>query len=342
MQKKLSRGKLLNEKGELIQSGFSTSLVKDYSRRDIKACKLRIKEWDYYLVYNDNYAVALTIADNSYMGIVSASVIDFGSGMQETQNIISILPLGRTKMPSSSVYGDISVQNQALSIKFINDGKKRKLELAWNSFVKGKNLVVDITLKDEPKDSMVIATPFAKDKKAFYYNQKIVGMRAEGRVVFGEKEILFGENSFGILDWGRGVWTYKNTWFWGSAAGVVGGKIFGFNIGYGFGDNSSATENMLFWGGYAHKIEDVTFVIPKDEKGKDDFLKPWKFISGDGRFEMDFNPILNRSSNTNLGILMSDQNQVFGRFSGKVVLDDKKVLEVKDLLGFAEKVRNRW
>ncbi|MBR4862787.1 MAG: DUF2804 family protein, partial [Firmicutes bacterium] len=34
--------------------------------------------------------------------------------------------------------------------------------------------------------------------------------------------------------------------------------------------------------------------------------------------------------------------QVFGKFTGKAVLDDGAVLEVKDLLGFAEKVHNKW
>jgi hypothetical protein len=33
---------------------------------------------------------------------------------------------------------------------------------------------------------------------------------------------------------------------------------------------------------------------------------------------------------------------VFGTFSGSVTLDDGKVLWIKDLLGFAEKVTNRW
>ena len=36
------------------------------------------------------------------------------------------------------------------------------------------------------------------------------------------------------------------------------------------------------------------------------------------------------------------QHQVFGRFTGKVVLDDNSVLKVDGLLGFAEKVMNRW
>ena len=65
MQNLLSRGKLLNDNGELIEKGYATSLVREYSREDIKASALRIKEWDYYLIYNQHFALALTIHDNA-------------------------------------------------------------------------------------------------------------------------------------------------------------------------------------------------------------------------------------------------------------------------------------
>ena len=71
-------------------------------------------------------------------------------------------------------------------------------------------------------------------------------------------------------------------------------------------------------------------------------LKPWKFSSDDGRFEMDFVPMINRASYTNLKLLKSLQNQVLGRFTGKVVLDDGTVVQIKDFIGFAEKVENAW
>lgn len=40
--------------------------------------------------------------------------------------------------------------------------------------------------------------------------------------------------------------------------------------------------------------------------------------------------------------LRSEQHQIFGRFNGTVVLDDGTPLRVRDLMGFAEKVENRW
>ena len=150
------------------------------------------------------------------------------------------------------------------------------------------------------------------------------------------------ENTVGLLDWGRGVWTYKNTWFWSSAAGYLNGHKIGFNLGYGFGDTSNATENMFFYDGEAIKLNDVKFEIPMDAKGRYEYLKQWKVTSQDGSIDMEFSPILNRHSDTNILVLRSNQNQVFGKFSGKIKLGEKKQIEIKELLGFAEVVYNKW
>jgi hypothetical protein len=141
-------------------------------------------------------------------------------------------------------------------------------------------------------------------------------MMVRGRVWYGEDEYQFSDiKAVGTLDWGRRVWTYNNTWYWGSASGCLDGKSFGFNIGYGFGDTLAATENMLFYEGKAHKSEHVPFNIPHRD-GKFDYLAPWTFTSSDGRFELEFVPILDRKDNTSLGVIASDQHQVFGLFSG--------------------------
>ena len=50
------------------------------------------------------------------------------------------------------------------------------------NFKDGKDLKVNLTLYNAPEDSMVIATPFHGDTKAFYYNQKIIGFNFKGSV----------------------------------------------------------------------------------------------------------------------------------------------------------------
>ena len=65
-------------------------------------------------------------------------------------------------------------------------------------------------------------------------------------------------------------------------------------------------------------------------------------MSSDNRVNLTFEPILDRNSNANVLVICSIQHQVFGKFSGTVVLDDGTKLVLKDFLGFAEKVDNRW
>lgn len=342
-QKQLTPGRLLNKKGRLEQRGYATSLVREYRRQDIKASRLRIKEWDYYLICNERFGVAFTVADNGYMGLVSASFLDFTKGISQTKSPMSLFPLGRMKLPASSAAGETIYRGADCQFEFQTQNGERRLQVAIKNFDQGRPLRADLILRDEPPDSMVIATPFAGKPKAFYYNQKIVGMRAKGVVEYNGRPYYFQpEDSFGILDWGRGVWTYHNTWYWGAAAGVADGHDFGFNIGYGFGDTRAASENMLFYDGHAHKLEQVTLRIPVDQKGREEYLRPWRFTASDHRFKMDFLPLHDRASRTAVGPLLSDQHQVFGYFSGTAVLDDGTRVTVQKLLGFAERVENKW
>ncbi len=339
----LNPGDLLNAQGQLNQSGYATRPVKTYDRAAIQSSKFRIKEWDYYLVYNSDFGIALTMADNGYMGLLSASFLDFKALTQTTVSPMVLLPLGKMKMPASSESGDVHFLNSKVEMEFFHEENGRRLTLNIQNFENGFPLIVDLLLKDAPTDSMVIATPFKEATKAFYYNQKIIGMRAEGIVIHQGRQLeMTSDDTFGLLDWGRGVWTYDNTWYWSAGQGLIEGHVFGFNLGYGFGDTRDATENMIFWDGKAHKLETVTFKIPKNTDGLDDYMKPWQFTSNDKRFEAVFTPILDRAAYTSFGILLSDQHQIFGYFDGYATLDDGTKVTMKHFLGFAEKVRNKW
>ncbi len=333
---------LLDGEGNLTQAGFARRLLPVYDRKKVRGGLTRLKEWDYYYIGNDRFGLALTIADNSYMGLDSISFLSFeGEPWEVTKSPMSALPMGRTGLPSTSAAGITASSGKKHAILFQVGEGKRQLTAHMEEFKDGRPLDAQVTLTGEPEESMVICIPFEK-KAHFYYNQKINCMRASGVVRIGEEEYRFTpEDSFAVLDWGRGVWTYHNTWYWGSASGLAEGADFGFNIGYGFGDTSAATENMLFYRGRAHKLSQVNFGIPMKD-GKEDYMKPWRFTSDDGRFKMDFVPVIDRASCTDVKLIKSDQHQVFGRFSGTVVLDGGDRLEVRDLFGFAEKVENKW
>lgn len=340
MQKELTPGPLLNDDGELNEAGYATKLVKQYSRNAIKANGLRIKEWDYYFIHDDEYGIALTIADNSYMSLISASVLDFKSKKDWTKSYLGFFTNGSLGLPVSSETGSIIVKNKNYNFSFNNVDSRRHLKCFLKNLTEGNDFSCDIELEETSPNSMVIATPFKAHKKHFYYNQKINCLSAKGEFSFGPIKHVFDKSSLGVLDWGRGVWTYSNTWYWSSLSSKVKGHNIGFNLGYGFGDTSNASENILFVDDKVYKLNDVTFNIPSID-GKEDFLGTWTFTSSDGAIDLIFEPIIDRYSNSNIVVIQSLQHQVFGYFSGSFKVEGKDI-KLDKVLGFAEKVKNRW
>jgi hypothetical protein len=343
MQHRITKpSKLLNKHGVLIQKGYATSPLLKYLRKDV-ANKQKLKEWDYYLIDNHEYAVALTVGKSGSIVLISASLIDLKTKKETTKSVIRLVSDKKLSMPQSSETGDIIYHDKNVNVSFKNYKGDRELSLSIKGFLKNENFDASLLLAYEPQDSMVIATPFKEDKKLFYYNRKIIGMRATGTVHLGNQTITFKPiHSFGLLDWGRGAWPHHTTWYWSAAQGMVCGNLFGFNLGYGFGDTTKATENMLFFNGIASKLEDVTFHIPKNDKNEYDYMKSWIITSSDRRLELVFMPIIDRSVNLSIILLSTNQHQVFGTFTGTAILDDGTIVFLQDFMGFAERVENKW
>ncbi len=237
----LQEGPLLNESGVLAEAGYHTRLVKSYDPSAIAASKLRLKEWDYYCVCDGDIVLALTIADNRYMGLESISLLSVKENWQHTMSFMRLFPMGKTGLPATSEKGDVCVHGNGYTLDFKNNGTVRTLSVYVEDFQNGGPLSATLALTDAPEDSMVIATPFDKPK-AFYYNQKINCLKVSGEVKWREIDHAFTpDKALAVLDWGRGVWTYHNTWYWSSLSTYVDGVPFGFNLAYGLGDSSSAT-----------------------------------------------------------------------------------------------------
>lgn len=343
MQHRITRSsKLLNEHGELKQKGYATKPLLKYNRSQV-AKKHRLKEWDYYLISNREHAVALTVGRSGTLLLISASFINLKERKEVTKTTVKIVSNRKFRMPVSSEAGDILFQDKKVQLSFMNHKGNRELNLSIKGLINTETIEASFVLSDEPEDSMVIATPFKKDDKLFYYNQKMIGMRATGTARVGTDTFSFRpENTYALLDWGRGVWPYHTSWYWGVAQGKISGNLFGFNLGYGFGDTSAATENMLFFNGIASKLKNVTFHLQKNDKNEYEYMKPWIITSSNRRIELVFIPILDRSANLSAVFLSTNQHQVFGKFTGSAVLDDGTVVFLQDFMGFAERVDNRW
>jgi hypothetical protein len=335
---------LLDAEGHITTEGWARRPFWQYDRRAIRAPKWRIKEWDYFSIISpgQKFGIALTMADLGYLGIFAITFLDFEHAFFHQVETFTLFPLGKLGFPTGSDEGVLRFEDKVLRLEFRYTHGQRILRFSAPGLKNAhgdRGISGTISLDQRPElQSMNIATSWAENRRAFYYNRKINCMPAFGEFTIGQRKYVFlPEEDFGALDWGRGNWTYKNRWFWGSASARVGSRVLGWNIGYGFSDRTRASENMLFLDGVAHKLTDVTFHF--DAR---DYMKPWRFSSSDRRFEMQFTPLVDRKATINLGLLRSIQHQVFGHFTGTVVLDDGTPLAVDRLLGFAEDVINWW
>ncbi|MEG2770661.1 MAG: DUF2804 domain-containing protein, partial [Oscillospiraceae bacterium] len=270
---------------------------------------------------------------SSYAGQVTVMLFNFKTGEKifESSKML-VLPFGSLHLPNSAkTQGDVKYDKNGMYMCFNTSAETRTLTC------KCENFEANIVLTRKNPNSLVLTVPFENDPHAFYYNQKINCMTAEGFAKVGEVTYNFNvSDSYGILDWGRGVWPFRHTWYWANGTGMVDGSMFGFNLGCGFGDTSKATENILFYEGKAHKLGRVTFTLG------DTFNQPWVIRDDENRLELTLTPTYDRTTKMKLLWVDNCTHQMFGNFRGKAILDDGRELQIDNIISFAEKAVNQW
>jgi hypothetical protein len=296
-----------------------------------------MKRWDYYAIFTPHRFFSATIADLGYAGNIFVYTLDFSSGELHEEGLV--IPLGRgIQLERNSQSGEAVFASEKTSLRFQSFPQKRCVSVNWPDFHDGRGLQAEITLHSLPQhESMNIIIPIGQQR--FYDNTKINCLPAEGFIQYGDlREELQPKTCLGSLDWGRGVWEYRSYWNWASASGFLpDGGTLGLNLGQGFGDLSKATENCAILNGRIHKLGAVRF-----DYSASNYMQPWHFTDDESRLELTFTPFKDRTAQTNLGMIFSEVHQMFGRYNGRILLDDGQPLEIHDLIGFAEEHQARW
>lgn len=329
---------LLDEQGRILHPGFSRKMNYIYNRDQVRAHPFALKEWDFYQIScGEGWILQMTIGHVSYAGNFSAALFNIYTGVKKGFSRMSPFPLKKIPMTRNpELPSAIGVQDRDYRILFQTGEHSRLLTLRAEDSELGL-IDIRVHLENDPdNEKMVIATPFDKPNQ-FYLNYKENYYRASGRIIFDDLSVTLKHDANALLDWGRGVWPFHQEWYWGNGACLVDGVPFGFNIGWGFGDLSCATENIFFYNRIGIKLDTVT--LTKDEK---DWRKPWHFKSSDGAFDFHMKPVFDNDTRTELAFVKNRCHQVFGILNGTATLPDGRVIHVKDMTAFCEHAVNRW
>lgn len=346
---------LLKEDGTLNVAGWSRFPNFQIDESRIKAEPKRYKRWEHYTFYNQDFGGAVTITDIGNLAMGSIELLEFKTGKTIFSKTELVRP-GSIFFPTNTTDPiEFTKGNQFIRIQKIKG--KRIITYSIEGDSENDLIIGNFEFIEKANEALAIITPFSESD--FFYEYKMPSLICLGTIQINKVIYEFKDNSYGVLDWGRGTWPEKNKWLWGAGAGMVDGELLSLNLGYGFGDQKHATENGIVYKGKVHKLDKVVWKY--DTK---DYKKPWKFVSNDGRLELDFTPVYLLHSDIDLmgmiGFLkqliqnfsMSEifellkteayLNKAFGVYNGYVVLDNGTKVEVKNLLGFAEQMYQQW
>ena len=323
------------------KKGYLNPAAIGYARKPLIQSNLtghlmRKKKWNYWGIYGDEIFFSATICHLDYAAICFVYFLEY-----ETQRYFEktiTIPLGgRIKMPTQ-VLETIKFTSSEMTIESTYLQNETHLTVTIPDF-DGDALHADLIISHPPTDeSLNVVVPW--NRKTFQFTGKHHTLPTSGLVTIGNRSFSFTpEESFAVLDYGRGVWPRKATWNWGMASQRVRGRRIGLNLGGKWTDGTGMTENAVFVDGKMTKIhEDVLF-----DYNKEDFMQPWQVKSKFSRqVSLKFTPFFERITTANVALIKSEVHQLFGYYDGHVLLDHGETLVIRQMLGSIEEHIAKW
>lgn len=289
----------------------------------------RNKRWEYWAVVSPTHLVALTVASIDFAAVSEVWIFDRATGRSMGHSAIRPFGAG-VVLPPSLAEGSASARAKGLTI----DITERDGSTLLSAAIGGASFEVEALL---PRDHERLGVVVPWSDRRFQYTVKDVARPARGWVeVDGTRHPLDADDTWAVLDHGRGKWPYDVHWNWGAGSGRSHGRVIGVQLGSKWTDGTGSTENALVVDGRLHKNSEELVWDYRPEA----WLEPWH-IHGETA-DLTFVPFHDKASSTQLGIISTRTDQLFGHYSGWMLDDSGARVEFDGILGWAEDVHNRW
>lgn len=311
-----------------------------WSRHPLHICNVapsleRKKKWNYWAVTTEELLFSATIADMDRLQMCGAYLFDRHTHRFIEANVS--VPAGTIGIPETTT-GDMVIDHPALRVSLADEGSGTRIRVESADFG-GERLEADILVTRPPgHETLNVVIPWNDLQTQFTSKQNT--LPASGYIQLGDERFELEQPAFGCLDYGRGVWPLETTWNWGSASGVQGGHIIGFNLGGQWTDGTGMTENGLCIDGRLTKIsEDLVM-----EYDREAWLKPWRVRTAvTGRIDLAFEPEFDRHAlNGRRDSWFTEVHQLFGCYTGRITPDGGAPIEIRNLFGWLEEHEAHW
>ena len=328
----------LDEAGRPWNFGWARAPFFSYDPVVLAAPRRGVSESDRYILFLPTHLFVFEILDDGYLGYQSVSMVSLKGKERFTKTRVINFSLGCFDLPKDSDAGSVKIMHKNILMNFASmDEGIRIVKIDYPKFSRHRGLRGEVVLTPPPgAESLVTHMPWRGKGDAFLYSRRSPWYSAEGVIQFGSSELVFNRGSgWGIFDWNRGVRPRSDIRFWAAGCGEVGDHQVGICVGYNSADSTLGTENAFFLDGKLQKLDQVTFHIPSGR------YAPWRFTSNDKRLEMIFSPHQERDESHQMFLYSLKRRQLFGSFSGRVILDNGSEFEFQNITGMAERRKSR-
>jgi hypothetical protein len=245
-----------------------------------------------------------------------------------SKSIKSPFALG-TKFTDQPEIGEVKFDFLGTKVKMIQHSYKKELEIT------SKDLNMSVNFMEKDIDVLRICTKAGAN--GWVYVRKNAGSKLEGRIEskLGNFE-LNKLNIFGHNDFSMGYMRKETFWNWTCFTGLINKKdIIGVNLSAGVNE-TEFSENSIWLNGKLFSLPQVSFVYDKLN-----LMQKWIVQSKDDSINLEFTPEGIFKENVNAILLASNFNQLYGKYKGKIKLENK-TYTINNLYGYAEDHYAKW
>ncbi|WP_146359317.1 DUF2804 domain-containing protein [Arthrobacter yangruifuii] len=289
----------------------------------------RTKRWEYWGIMTPDLVLGMTIAHLDYASTLQLYVLERGTGKETAAEPLKLLP----------TYADVSVSDELPPLTAF--GSFGGSTLRFHDADGGTRLSASSSrisadlFAEADGDVLGVVVPWSANR--YQYTLKDVARRVSGTVaVDGREYKIGGEESFAVLDRGRGRWPYSRRWNWGVGSGTVDGTRLGLQFGGKWTAGTPATENALIVDGHLHHYDgELEFAYDLADPAS-----PWR-VTGPW-IDATLTPFHRRVAATNAVVIRAQTWQAFGTWTGTARTPNGTEYPLDGLTGWVEEARNRW
>ncbi|MCC3274223.1 DUF2804 domain-containing protein [Arthrobacter zhangbolii] len=289
----------------------------------------RTKRWEYWGIVTPDLVLGMTIAHLDYASTLQFYVLERASGKETSAEPLKLLPS----------FADVSVPDALPPLTAFGSFGGATLRFhdadgGTHLHASSARISADLFAAADG-DVLGVVVPWSE--RRYQYTLKDVARRVCGSVtVDGREYTVGGEDSFAVLDRGRGRWPYSRRWNWGVGSGTVDGTRLGLQFGGKWTAGTPATENALIVDGRLHHYDgELEF-----EYDLTDPASTWR-VRGPW-IDAVLTPFHRRTSATNAVVIKAQVWQAFGTWAGTARTPDGTEYSLDGLTGWIEEARNRW